>query len=166
MEYNEACDILTKYSTQLQSGIKETLPPEYFEAINTVTSSVNNVDSEHYVSPPETWTDLWAMFGDMADHAKDNGRAIINADQPVFLCLGWVCQNTDKSWLMRIADFKKQWHEGKPDSSPVEVVEEEHNLLGLPPSSLEETRALLYKRFAQSSEGRVALVNYINNMRQ
>ncbi len=52
------------------------------------------------------WDDVIAMFEDICEHAKNNGRAVVNEDYPKELKLGWKCSNTNKVWKISIIKLK------------------------------------------------------------
>jgi hypothetical protein len=57
-------------------------------------------------APEDSWDDAKLMFEDIREHAKNNGRAVIEEDRPINLRLAWRCQNTEKTWSIRITNFK------------------------------------------------------------
>lgn len=74
-----------------------------------LTPEMSNVISILTAKPAadDNWDDMLDMLADIREHAKNNGSAIINEDKPMQLRLGWRCTNTNKTWSIRIANFKK-----------------------------------------------------------
>jgi len=110
--YDEALQKLVKFADALDKDQSE-LTPEMAEIITALT----NVHKDDPVG--DSWTDVWAMMEDIREHAKNNGRAIVNADMPMQLRLAWHCTNTNKSWSIRITDFKKSAQTADPVKSEI-----------------------------------------------
>lgn len=143
MNNQEAIAVIDFYSGQLQSSRIEVkdLPSEYFIAMCFLIKE-GQVKQQVNVSIDQKWTDFDEMVEDMAEHAKNNGRALICADLPQKLMLGWACQNTEKTWHIKLTDLRR-------------CIDNTKNA-----EKRESLRASIV-----SQEGKVALTKMINNLK-
>jgi hypothetical protein len=100
LTYVEALEKLTTIADSLDKKQDE-LSPEMAEIISTLTKIHKND------TVGDNWDDLFAMFDDIREHAKNNDRAVIEEDRPRQLRLAWRCTNTNKTWSIKIANVKK-----------------------------------------------------------
>jgi len=101
LNYDDAVAKLIKIAEDLEKKEKgEPLSSEIFEVIS-VLSKVHKDDPVD-----DEWDDVYNMFEDMMEYAKNNGRELVSADRPMQLRLGWVCKNTGKTWSIHISTFK------------------------------------------------------------
>ena len=99
LSYDEAIEKLTKIADSLNQKENE-LSPEMAEIVTALTK-------KHHKDPAsDNWDDVWAMMDDIREHAKNNGRAVINEDRPHQLRFGWRCTNTNKTWSISLSHFK------------------------------------------------------------
>ena len=54
--------------------------------------------------------DAMLMIEDIREHSKNNGRAIISADAPKQLRIGFICKKTGKSWSCRMSRVRPIAH--------------------------------------------------------
>ena len=54
-----------------------------------------------------TWEDFEDMIVEMMEHAKNNGRAIVQHDFPLELKIGYMCENTGKIWEISLANIRR-----------------------------------------------------------
>jgi hypothetical protein len=107
LTYEEALEKLTNIADSLDKKQDE-LSPEMSEIISALTKVHKNDISD------DNWDDLFAMFDDIREHSKNNGRVVIEEDRPHQLRLAWRCTNTNKTWSIRIANVKKSLNESDP----------------------------------------------------
>src|ERR1700676_3139759 len=100
LSYQEAMEKLVKIADALTAP-KEELSAEMSEII----AALQKKDSNNSVD--DNYDDVWTMFDDIQEHAKNNGRAVINEDRPAELRLAWRCTKTDKTWSIKINNVKK-----------------------------------------------------------
>jgi hypothetical protein len=105
--YTEALEKLTAIADNLNKKQDE-LSPEMAEIISALTK----VHKDDAVD--DNWDDLFAMFDDIREHAKNNDRAVIEEDRPHQLRLAWRCTNTNKTWSIRITNVKKSLGNSEP----------------------------------------------------
>ncbi len=98
------------------------------------------------------WDDFEAMIADMMEHAKNNGRAIIQHDFPMELRWGYKCQNTAKIWKISIAKIKSNKATIDKDQKDLTITKEE--------------KEDIMKRTLSTLEGKENLLYLINNGRQ
>lgn len=116
LNYDEAIAKLIKIADALEKKEKdEAVSPEMFEIITALTKVHGNDPAD------DNWTDIYDMMEDMMEHAKNNGRALVSADRPTQLRLGWECKNTGKTWSIRITAFKNTLHRKFSDKA-MEIV--------------------------------------------
>lgn len=100
IDYQDAIQKLTQIADALDKDPKE-LTEDMAEIVSALTKKHGDVPSD------DNWDNVWDMFEDIREHAKNNGRAVIEEDRPIQLRLAWRCTNTNKTWSIRITDFKK-----------------------------------------------------------
>jgi hypothetical protein len=98
--YEEVLQKLTEIADALDQD-PTTLTSEMLQIISAISV-------KHGADPvDDSWDNVWDMFEDIREHAKNNERCIVNEDKPMQLRLGWRCTKTNKTWSIRISDFKK-----------------------------------------------------------
>ena len=73
-----------------------------FEELNRLTKLCKDI------IPEDNWDNLLDMINDIREHAKNNGRNIIEEDRPLSLRLAWRCQTTDKTWSISVENYINQ----------------------------------------------------------
>lgn len=53
------------------------------------------------------YDDLVTMFRDIFIHSMNNGNAIVSADYPKALLLGWCCENTGKLFQIKLGTIRR-----------------------------------------------------------
>jgi len=125
--------------------IEQMQPLSTMKSTQVSTQSIQEMEDKKFadaISNAETssiWTDALAMFEDIREHAKNNGRAIIPADNPAKLRLGWCCSNTGKCWEIRIVDMRK-------------AIEQ-----------MPSQQGDLFRRALQTQDSKAALIEILNN---
>lgn len=96
--------------------IADALDKEPAELTSEMSDILSAISVKHGAAPvDDNWDDLWNMFEDIREHAKNNGRTVVGEDRPHQLRLAWRCTNTNKTWSIRIANFKKSLNNTTPD---------------------------------------------------
>jgi hypothetical protein len=108
-EMEDAMRKMQEVSEAMQKDKCE-LDPEMQKMVEILTTPPN---------PDGKWEDFIAMLKDMKEHAAANGGAIVQEDRPMQLRWGYRCQNTGKTWSIRIADLKKSMDNMPPDKAEV-----------------------------------------------
>lgn len=99
LSHNKALEKLRDIANVLDQDRNE-LSTEMAEIISALSkTSPDTVD--------DNWDNVWEMMDDIKEHAKNNGRSVIEEDRPHELRLAWRCTNTNKTWSIRITNFRK-----------------------------------------------------------
>lgn len=116
IDFEDTMQKLTQIAAALDKDPKE-LTPEMVDIVSALTKKHGNDSAD------DSWDNVWDMFEDICEHAKNNGRAVISEDKPMQLRLGWRCTNTNKTWSIRITDFKKTAMTNAPDAIKSELLQ-------------------------------------------
>lgn len=112
LSYEEALNKLTQIADALDKDPND-LKPEMAEIISALTKKHGNDPAD------DNWDDVWEMFEDIREHAKNNGRTVVEEDRPTQLRLAWRCTNTNKTWSIRISNVKKSLENSTPDKKDI-----------------------------------------------
>ena len=85
--------------------------------------------TEVHINDPveDNWDDFDAMIQDMKQHAKNHNQAIVMADRPTQLRLAWKCEDTGKTWSIKIGKLRE--YIKQLDSSDEELDKRKANIL-------------------------------------
>lgn len=97
MDSQEAMELIEKVSDGLKDGsiTNETLPTNYFEALDVMQADMERADPNHNDG---CWESIWDMLQDIKLHVQKNGGHIVGADNVIYAKLGFRCTATEKTW--------------------------------------------------------------------
>lgn len=99
ISYDEALQKLDSYKDGDTLSIEDTI--DTIDIISTLSKIHSNDKVE------DNWDDFGDMLNDIKQHAKNNNHAIVMADRPTQLRLGWRCENTGKTWSIKIGKLRE-----------------------------------------------------------